>query len=110
MNVITTKASDWTDTDSQVNSVSTATRAAPSEGLKHYITHVAGGYSSTVSGATLILKEGTTEKMRWRVFDSLAISFDSPIQLSPGTVANLVLEASGGAGNSGDVSMSGYTL
>jgi len=101
--------SSWVDVTTADNATATATKAAPSGGISHYITSVSGGYSATKSGKTLILKEGSTEVARWLVYDSFALNLSKPIKLSPGTVANLVLEASGTGGNSGSAVMSGYT-
>ena len=100
----------WVDTDNADNSAATATKAAAGGALSHYITSVSGGYDATVSGADLILKHGTTEVARWQVYDSFSLSFSSPIQLPPNTVANLVLDASGTGGTVGSVTMTGYTL
>lgn len=100
----------WVEDDSKDNATATASRSAPKEGLSHFITSISGGYSASVSGNTLLLKQGVTVIGRWRVYDSLTLSFSSPIKLEPGTVANLELEASGGAGTLGDVTMTGYTL
>lgn len=100
----------WVSEDSQDNAAATATKAAPGSGIAHYITSISAGFSGSVSGATLHLKEGSTVLGRWRVYDSLTLSFSSPIKLTPGTVANLELAASGTPGTVGDVTMSGFTL
>ena len=100
--------SNWSDVATADNAAATATRAVPETG-SHYITSVSGGYTSTKSGLTLILKEGTTELQRWYVYDSFALALDKPIKLSPGTVANLVLAASGTGGVSGTANMTGYS-
>jgi|TARA_B100000925_G_scaffold287582_1_gene267108 hypothetical protein len=108
--MISREISSFVATDADNNATSTATRAAPSEGLSHFITSVSGGYSGAAAGKTLILKEGSTEVGRWYVHDSFNLSFSSPIKLSPGTVANLELEASGSGGVTGAVTMTGYTV
>lgn len=100
--------SSWIEEDTQDNSTATATRAAPPTGLMHHITSIAGGYSATASGKTLLLKEGSTIIGRWRVYDSFALSFPSPIQVNG--AANLELEASGTGGTDGDVTLTGFTL
>jgi len=110
MSGVTREVGSWTERDSQDNSTATATRAAPSGGLRHFITGVSGTFDSSVSGVSLTLKEGSTIVARWYVFDVFAQSFVSPIMLSPGTAANLELAASGSAGVVGDVNLHGYTL
>jgi len=107
--VETPRNSDVTDTDTQSNATATATIAAPSDGQSVNVTMVSGGFdgASTISGKTLILKEGSTEKLRWYVYDSKEIVFDSPIRING--AANLELEAGGSAGN-GTASIAGYTV
>ena len=101
--------SSWVHANTADNATATATKAAPSGGISHYITSISGGYSATKSGKTLILKEGSTEVARWYVYDEKTIDFSKPLKLSPGVVANLVLEASGTASNNGTATMTGYT-
>ena len=105
------RASDWSDTDQQDNALATATKAAPgSAGLHHHITAIEGGYSGTISGKTLTLKSGGNVLKRWRVYDTLALVFPSPIRCNAGEAATLELEASGTGGTLGDVGFSGYTV
>lgn len=104
------EVSSWAATDNDDNAASTATKAAPTGGVSHFITSVSGGYSAATAGKTLILKAGTTEVARWYVHNSLAVAFSSPIKLPPATVANLELAASGSAGVIGAATMTGYTL
>lgn len=99
----------WVELDTQDNAAATATRAAPSGGISHYVTSVSGSYSASVAGATLILSEGSTEIARWHVYDAFGLVFPSPIYIAPGNAVNLELAASGGAGNNGSVVMTGYT-
>jgi hypothetical protein len=100
----------WIAADTADNAAATATKAAPSGGISHYITSVSASFDASVSGAQLILKHGTTEMARWYVYDAFALVFPSAIQLPPGTAANLELAASGTAGTTGAVNLSGYTL
>ena len=100
--------SSWVETDNATNDTATATKAAPSGGIAHYITSISASFDATASGVQLTLKEGTTEVARWYVYDSLVLSFTSPIRLSPATAANLEL-AAGGASIVGAVTMSGDT-
>lgn len=97
----------WIETDNASNATATASRGAPDGGQTNYITSVAGGFDGTVVGATLILKEGATEKGRWYVYDVFALVFPSPIEING--AANLELEA-GGTGVTGAATMTGYTL
>lgn len=109
MNVIRNKSS-WVEQDTKDNATATASKAAPSSGLRHFITGVGGGYDAAVAGNTLILKDGSTEVARWLVHNSFSEDFNSPIELSPATAANLELEASGSGGTNGSVVLKGYTL
>lgn len=107
--MITREFHSWVETDTQANATATATRAAPSAGIAHYISGVSGTFEASVTGATLILKDGTTEVARWHVHDAFALAFPSPIKLSPATAANLELAASGSAGVDGTANLVGYT-
>lgn len=98
----------WIATASADNATATATRVAPPAGQTNHITSIAGGYSGTVSGTTLVLKQGSTEIGRWYVFDSFALVFTSPIRVHG--AANLELAASGTGGRLGAATISGYTL
>ena len=100
----------WVETDLDTNAVVTATRADPGSGAQaHYITSVSGTYSAAVAGGKLELKQGSTVKATWYVHNQFALTFDSPIKLDPGTVANLVM-AAGGSAVVGVANMTGYTL
>lgn len=107
-NGVVREKGSWIATDNDDNALSTATKAAPPAGLSHHITSISGGYSATVSGNTLILKDGSTEVGRWYVYDSFALVFPSPVQING--VANLELAASGTGGTVGAATMTGYTL
>jgi hypothetical protein len=107
-NGVVREKGSWIVTDNEDNDTSTATKAAPASGQTHWVTSVAGGYDATVSGNTLILKDGTTEVGRWYVYDSFALVFPSPVQING--AANLELEASGAGGTTGAATMTGYTL
>ena len=107
--MITREYASWIHTNTADNATATATKAAPAGGLRHFVTSIAGGFDATVSGNTLILKDGTTEVGRWIVYDSFALSFLSPIALSAATAANLELEASGTGSLNGTATMTGYT-
>ena len=100
------KSSEKLDTDRNDNSASTATLAAPSSGPTNHVTSVAGGYDTSVSGANLILKEGSTEVGRWMVYDTFALVFPNPLRING--AANLVLDASGSAGVYGTATITGF--
>lgn len=108
MNGTVREKGSWIATANADNATATGTKAAPPAGQSHHITSISGGYSSTVSGKTLILKEGSTEKGRWYVYDSFALVFPSPIEING--VANLELAASGTGGTTGAATLTGYTL
>lgn len=105
--MVTREKPSWIETDNAAAGTATATRAAPAGGLSHFITSISAGFSSTENGALLVLKAGSTELGRWYVYDSLVISFPSPIQVTPGDAANLELAAGTGTGAA---TMTGYTL
>lgn len=107
-NIVEGKSS-WVETANADNSGATATRAAPSDGLSHYVTSVSGSFD-TSSGVTMILKEGSTEIARWYVQDWLVFPFSYPIKIAPGSAVSLELAASGTGGVVGAVNMTGYTL
>lgn len=107
--MITREYHSWVETDNANNSTATAVRSAPSGGFAHYITGIAGSYSASVEGKTLILKQGAAEKARWYVHDSFSTEFSSPIKFNSGAAARLELAASGRAGAIGAVNMKGYT-
>ena len=100
----------WVETDLDTDAIVTATRADPGSGAQaHYITSVSASYDEAVAGGKLELKQGSTVLATWFVHNQFALTFDSPIKLAPGTVANLVL-APGGNGVDGVSDMTGYTL
>ena len=99
----------WVETDLDTNAIVTATRADPGSGAQaHYITSVSGAYSAAAIGK-LELKQGSTVLATWHVHNQFALTFDSPIKLDPGAVANLVM-AAGGSAIVGAANMTGYTL
>lgn len=101
----------WVAFDADDNATSTATKASPGGGSRHYITGVSGSYSGAgAAGKLMTLKQGTTELGRWYVTNQLSITFQRPIALDPATVANLELAASGTGGITGAATMTGYTI
>lgn len=99
----------WVVTANADNAAATATKAAPSGGISHFVTSISAGFSATVSGALLTLKAGSTEIGRWYVYDSLTLDFPSPIWVTPGDAVSLELAASGGAGTVGAATLTGFT-
>lgn len=103
------EAPSWVVTANATNATAAATKADPGGDTSHYVTGVAGGFSATVSGATITLKQGTTTLAVWRVYNSLSITFPSPIEIAKSTVCSLELSA-GGSTVVGNVTMTGYTI
>lgn len=99
----------WVDTDNADDAAATATRPAVS-GLSHHITGVSASFSAATGSKLLLLKQGSTEIMRWFVTNDFSEEFVSPVQLDPNTVANLVLVASGTGAVIGTANLKGYTL
>lgn len=108
--MVITQKSSWVEQDTGNNSSATATRAAPDGGVAIHVTSVSASFDSSVSGAQLTLKQGSTEIARWYVYDAFGLVFPSPIRIEAGNAANLELEASGSADVVGAVNMTGYTL
>lgn len=102
--------SSWVATANADNSAATATKAAPSGGLSHFITGISAGFSAAAAGKQLSLKHGSTEIARFYVHNDLTLTFPSPIKLPPATAANLELAASGTGGVIGAATLMGYTL
>lgn len=95
----------WIETDNQAAGEASATRAAPTGGVRHFVTSVSGSFSATET-APLILRQGTTEIGRWYVYDSFSLSFSSPIVIEPGNLVELELTA---VTNTAAVTLTGYT-
>ena len=105
--MICREISSWVSQATADNSAATATKSASGKN-SHFITGVAGSFSAAAI-KTLILKEGSTELARFHVHNNFSMTFASPIKLQPGTVANLVLAASGTGGVDGTAVLIGYT-
>lgn len=106
---VTERCSDWIAVDSDDNSASNATQAAPDSGQSHYVTGISGGYSGAVAGALLQLKDDTTVIATFPVHNSFSETFPSPIQISAGKPTTATLAASGSGGVVGYVNLIGYT-
>lgn len=99
---------EWVEEASATNTTGTATHAAESE-RTHVVTMITASYEGNVDGL-LTLLDGTTTVLRIQVHDDFQLSLAYPIRLTEGNKAEATLEASGGAGVVGYVSIGGYTL
>lgn len=104
-----TQKASWIVAANATNAAATATRAAPTGGISHYVTGIAASFSASATGVMLVLNQGATEIGRWYVHDVFALVFPSPIKVDPARAVSLVLSA-GGSGVVGAVTMNGYTL
>lgn len=95
----------WIETANASAAEASATRAAASGGLRHFVTSISASFSATETG-TLLLKQGTTEIGRWFVYDAFALVFPSPVVIEPGNLVELELAA---GTNTGAVTLTGYT-
>ena len=105
----TRQKGSWVAATTATNAAAAASRTAPTGGLRHFITSVAGTYETTGTSGTLTLTDGTTSVV-WHVHDAFAVVFPSPIELKAGASATLTLAASGTAGVDGAATLTGYTL
>ena len=102
----------WSATDTQVNAIATATRAAVTN-RQHYVTSLSFSANGAVAAATTCeLRSGSTVLARFQVpaaaFAPVPINFDAPIACARGEAASLVLGALG-ASISGSVNLHGYS-
>lgn len=105
---VVSQKDSWMETDNAAAGAASASRSAPSGGLRHFITSISASFSSTEAGALLTLEEGaSTEIGRWYVYDSFEIVFSSPVAVTPGLQAHADLAAGTGTGA---VTMTGFTL
>jgi hypothetical protein len=102
--------SEWSITVTADNAAATVQRAAE-VGRVHCITSISGSFSTSQAVAKLMtLKDGTTVIGNYHVHTVLPFPFQFPIRLSPNTLAELSLPASGTAGQIGAVTMTGFTV
>lgn len=100
----------WSITVTADNAAATVQRAAVN-GLTHYITSISGSFSAAQTAAKLMtLKDGTTVIGNFHVFNNRDLTFDDPIKLTQGNLAELSLAASGTGTQIGAVTLSGFTI
>jgi hypothetical protein len=99
---------DWFETAAVDNGVATATRAAAA-GKHHYITGVIAGYTAAAVAKKLTIKAGATTIAVRTFSDGIEILFPRPVRVEANTAVSAELDASGGAGNTGRVTLLGYT-
>lgn len=99
----------WVETGTATAATATATRAAPDNGQRHYVSSISGSFGATAAGKTLTLKEGTTTIGVWHVYDSAHIVFPRPFGAAPNAAVSVELE-SGGVGIVGRANINGYTV
>src|SRR5262245_13395248 len=101
--------SEWSITVTADNAAATVTRAAEA-GRVHCITSISGSFSVANAGKLMTLKDGTTVIGNYHVMSVRDVPLEFPIRLSPNTLAELSLAASGTAGQIGAVTMTGFTI
>lgn len=108
-------SSGWSEAGAAAdNAQATATHAAEA-GKSHYVTGVSAAFSAAVVGALLEVKEdpgGGSEAVLYRTYvhDQRDLEFPKALKATEGLAVGAELGASGGAGTTGVVSLSGYTI
>lgn len=98
--------SEWVENATADDAVATASRAAES-GKTHYITAIIASYSATSEGQVNV-KDGGSSIFTVDCYDDLIIPL-KPLRITPGNAVSAELDASGGAGNVGTITLIGYT-
>ena len=99
---------EWSITTTADNAAATVTRAAE-VGRVHCIVSISGSFS-VANIKLMTLKDGTTVIGNFHVHNQRDIVFDKPVRLSPNSLAELSLAASGTATQIGAVAMAGFTV
>lgn len=99
--------SDWVVNDAQDNGVATAQRGAVS-GESHYITAIIASYSANKAG-TLTVNDGGSEIFTVDCYDNLVIPLPKTLKITEGNAVSAALDASGTGGDTGTVTLIGYT-
>ena len=102
----------WTATANADNATATATKAAPNDKSgreRLFVSTIDASFSGSVAGATVIIKDGTTEVWRRYFNDTTTIDFRRPFPISQAAALNVELSASGSGGVIGAVNVSGFT-
>jgi selenophosphate synthase len=84
----------WSETASDTNAETTATRAAES-GRQHIIYGVSASFATTAT-ALLQVKDGSTVIWQDYVYDKLNLTFPQGLSATKGNAVSAVLAASGG--------------
>lgn len=102
------QASTWSSVASATNGTATASKAGAA-GQRLYITSIAASFDRPPTVARRMdLRNGASNAFSAFIADPFQHGFGSPLQLSAGATANLVL-AAGGTGVIGLVAMTGYS-
>ena len=96
----------WVKVDSQDNAIATASKAAAT-GKTHIITGVFAGFSSAVT-KLLQIKDGNTVIAEHYIVNTGYIPLN--IRATDGNAVSATLEASGTAGQTGKVNLTGFTI
>lgn len=99
--------SEWVENDVQDNAVATASRSGV-EGQSHYLTTIIASYSANKAG-TLTVSDGGSEIFTVDCYDNLVIPLSKTIKITEGNVVSAALDASGTGGDTGTVTLIGYT-
>jgi len=106
--IIEAKISGWIEKASGDNAVITATKAAVVS-KSHYISAILAGYTKEATGL-LTIKDGTTIKAEYPVYNSDIIVLPVPIKCTAGNAVSVTLTASGASGNIGKLNLVGFTF
>lgn len=99
---------EWSITTTADNAAATVQRAAEA-GRVHCVVSISGSFS-VANIKLMTLKDGTTTIGNYHVHNQRDIVFDKPVRLSPNSLAELSLAASGTATQIGAVTMTGFTV
>lgn len=105
----------WTVTVTSGADAAVVATKAGEAGKRHYVTHVSAKWNGVPTGfpngrPSVILFSGTTVKMDWNTTEKgWKARFSAPVEIALGEAAKLQLNM-GGAGVSGRVNISGFTL
>ena len=108
--VVAVQPTTWTARDQQTAALATASRAAPTDGSRHYVTLVMANYDSSSQSGMAELKFGATIVFRSRVGPNspVRVVLPSPLEVPQNTAVSLEL-AAGGAGVVGNAAIGGFT-
>jgi len=98
----------WTGDAQADNALATATKAAQVD-KTHYLCAVIAGYSNANAGKLVTVKDGATIVLRARIHNSLELVFANPLRITRGNAVSAELDASGTAGQNGNVAILGFT-